>query len=146
MALKLRFWRLLGALGRLLGASWFPRAANMVARASQGGSKSGYLVDFRWILMQILHRFINKFPGMSVTGPRRKTQLSCKRATAQDTLCLAREPRPPGKVGLLIWLSLVADRWVCLLPFTPSHMCKEGRRYVRSTGNFLAERVDDRRR
>ena len=28
------FWRLLGALGRLLGASWFPRAANMVARAS----------------------------------------------------------------------------------------------------------------
>ena len=24
--------------------------------------------------MQILHRFINKFPGMSVTGPRRKTQ------------------------------------------------------------------------
>ena len=74
LALKLRFWRLLGALGRLLGASWFPRAANMVARASQGGSKSGYLVDFRWILMQILHRFIHKFPGMSVTGPRRKTQ------------------------------------------------------------------------
>ena len=94
LALKLRFWRLLGALGRLLGASWFPRAANMVPRASQGGSKSGYLVDFRWILMQILHRFINKFPGMSVTGPRRKTQyvvqeghdvrhiMSCTRAAA----------------------------------------------------------------
>ena len=64
--------------------------------------------------------------------------MSCQRAVAQDTLCLAREPRPPGKVGLLIWLSLVADRWVCLLPFTPSHMCKEGRRYVRSTGNCLA--------
>ena len=64
--------------------------------------------------------------------------MSCQRAVAQNTLCLAREPRPPGKVGLLIWLSLVADRWVCLLPFTPSHMCKEGRRYVRSTGNCQA--------
>ena len=46
----------------------------MVARASQGGSKSGYSVDFQRILMQILHIFINKFPNMSVTGPRRKTQ------------------------------------------------------------------------
>ena len=35
---------------------------------------SEHLVDFRWILMQILHRFTNKFPSMSVTGPRRKTQ------------------------------------------------------------------------
>ena len=87
-------WRLLGALGRLLGASWFPRAANMGPRASQGGSKSGYLVDFQRILMQILHIFINKFPNMSVTGPRRKTQyvlqeghgarhiMSCTRAAA----------------------------------------------------------------
>ena len=47
------FWRLLGALGRLLGASWFPRAAKMVPREPQGGSKSGYLVDFWWILLQI---------------------------------------------------------------------------------------------
>ena len=89
----------------------------------------------------LLQRFINKFPNMSVTGPRRAARhsMSCKRAVAQDTLCLAREPRPPGKVGLLIWLSLVADRWVCLRPFTPSHMCKDGRRYVRSTGNFLCQ-------
>ena len=66
----------------------------MVPRASQGGSKSGYLVDFQQILMQILHIFINKFPNMSVTGPRRKTQyvvqeghdvrhiMSCTRAAA----------------------------------------------------------------
>ena len=60
------FGRLLGVLGRLLGASWLPGAAKMVPRGTHGRSKNGYLVDFGSILLQILHIFIDKFPGMSV--------------------------------------------------------------------------------
>ena len=65
---KLRSWRLLGALGRLLGASWFPRGPKMAPRAPQRGSKTRFLVDFWWILMHILHKFTRKNPGVSVTS------------------------------------------------------------------------------
>ena len=61
------FWRLLAVLGCLSGVSWLPRAAKMVLRGPNGGSKNGYLVDFGWILLQILHIFIDKYLGMSVS-------------------------------------------------------------------------------
>ena len=65
---KLRSWRLLGALGRLLGASWFPGGSKIAPRAPQKGSKTRFLVDFWWILMHILHKFTRKNPGVSVTS------------------------------------------------------------------------------
>ena len=51
LALKLRSERLLGAPGRLLGASWSPRASKMAPRELQGSSRSGFLVVFPYILM-----------------------------------------------------------------------------------------------
>ena len=63
---KLRSWRLLGALGRLLGASWFVGNPKMAPRAPQRGSKTRFLVHFWWILMHILHIFTRKSPGVSV--------------------------------------------------------------------------------
>ena len=65
---KLRSWRLLGALGRLLGASWFPGNPKMAPRAPQRGSKTRFLVHFWWILMHIWHIFTRKSPGVSVTS------------------------------------------------------------------------------
>ena len=65
---KLRSWRLLGALGRLLGASWFPGGPKIAPRAPQKGSKTRFLVDFWWIFMHILHKFTRKNPGVSVTS------------------------------------------------------------------------------
>ena len=55
------------------GCSWAPFGRILVPKSCQngpqgpqGGSKSGYLVDLGWILLQILHIFIDEFPGMSV--------------------------------------------------------------------------------
>ena len=75
---------------------------------------------------------------------------SCTRATAQDTVCLAREPRltlfgitlsVPRTWSRNAFIAAVStflhQQASCLLPFTPSHMSKEGRRYVRSTGNCM---------
>ena len=55
---------------------------------------------------------------------------------AVNTFSRRPAPRPFCKTYCVLRrCSLVAGRWACLRPFTPSHMCKEGRRYVRSTRN-----------
>ena len=83
------------------GCSWAPFGRILVPKSCQHGPQGIPRRLQEWIfrgfskfLMQILHRFIHKFPGMSVTGPRRKTQyvvqeghdvrhiMSCTRAAA----------------------------------------------------------------
>ena len=83
------------------GCSWAPFGRILVPKSCQHGPQGiprrlqeWIFGGFSVVLIQILHIFINKLPGMSVTGPRRKTQyvlqeghgarhiMSCTRAAA----------------------------------------------------------------
>ena len=127
-----------GALGRVWGGFWegFGRVCEPLGRCW----------ELPWLFCFVFRdflRFWRRFLFFVVFSFS-----SCKRATAQDTVCLAREPRltlfgitlsVPRTWSRNAFIAAVStflhQQASCLLPFTPSHMSKEGRRYVRSTRN-----------
>ena len=119
------------------GCSWAPFGRTLVPTSCQNGPQGTPWRLQEWIFGRFLVDFIADFAHIYRQISRYERHWKSMMILIHTRISHegARHIKS-CKVALLIRLSLVAGRWACLLPFTPSHMCKDGRRYVRSTGNF----------